>query len=794
MHKTLIRQLRRHLGAEDGDQLQRFLLGIAELGKRESHSEEMARGLAGFGSLIDRISETYDQYDRDLALRTRSLELSSDELTTANSRLQSELASRENAIARLRATAQSLQEESGFKGVSSESDDLDVLIELVSGLVQYRRESQKVIHEAQRALENQKFALDQHAIVSITDREGTIIYANDRFCEISGYTRQELEGANHRIVNSGYHPPEFFRDMWQSILAGNVWAGELQNKAKDGSVYWVAATIVPFLDDEQQPYQYVAIRTDITARHLASGKLQEQLHFVEELIEAIPLPVYVKDEDRKYRVLNRAFEQYFGISRSDYLGKTVFELLTADGAQVHDAHDRELLDTVSRQSYEAQIAQRDGILRDGIYHKATLTRPDGSISGLVGTISDITERKVLEHQMLAAKEAAEAANRAKSDFLANMSHEIRTPMNGIIGMIELALDTELEPEQQEFLGIARSSADGLLAIINEILDFSKIEAGKVGLEFVTFDLVAVITETLKLLQVSASQKGLQLRQDIAPEVPHHLSGDPLRLRQILLNLMSNAIKFTGQGNVELRASVDVAADRPLLHLAVADTGIGIPPDRQGHIFDAFAQEDASTTRRYGGTGLGLTICRHLVELMGGTIRVESAPGKGSVFHVLLPLIESSAPQTKGTAVRAGPAPEAAAGLNILVAEDNSVNQKVITTLLTKLGHRVVLATNGHEAIDQWTEGRFDLILMDMQMPLLGGIDATRLIRQREKERNMERFTPIYALTAAAMVDEQEKGLAAGLDGYLTKPIDRAALLQVLDHVASGRQAAEASAT
>ena len=641
MDKTLLRQMRRYAGVEDEAHLQRVLDEAAALSARPDIGEELKATLSGLGVLLERISVTYEQHNRDLALRSRSLELSSVELTTANNRIQAALVSREKAIERLRTTAHSLQEEAGLGRPTAQSENFEDLIEIISGLVQYRHESRKEIRTAQLALENQKFALDQHAIVSITDRNGTITYANDKFCEISGYTRAELEGSNHRIVKSGLHPPEFFLELWDCISAGRVWTGEIQNRAKDGRLYWVAATIVPFVDDTGIPYQYVAIRTDITSRHQAAATLQEQLHFVEELVEAIPLPVYVKDEARRYRLLNRAFEQFFGIDRKDYLGLTAFDLLTDEGARTHDERDRELLKSISRQSYEARIPNRNGTVRDGIYHKATLTRSDGSIAGLVGTISDITERKALEQAAMIAKDAAEAANRAKSDFLANMSHEIRTPMNGILGMLDLVLDGDLKAEQREFVDIARGSANGLLAIINEILDFSKIEAGKVILEVISFDLHALLAATVKLMQPGASDKGLRLHHEIAPEVSKSFTGDPLRLRQVLLNLVGNAIKFTEQGEVSLKASIeDSMGGQSMLLLAVADTGIGIPTDRQALIFDAFAQEDASITRRYGGTGLGLAICSRLISLMGGSITVDSRPGHGSAFHVRLPLLEA----------------------------------------------------------------------------------------------------------------------------------------------------------
>ncbi len=773
MHKTLMRQLRRTIGVEDGEQLQHLLAGIAGLAAREDIGAELARGLSGFGEMFERISGVYEQFDRDLALRTRSLELSSGELTASNRRLQSELAGRESAIARLRETARSLQEEAGFDGLSEQTENLDGLIEVVSGLVQYRRESQQAMRKVQREIENQKFALDQHAIVSITDRHGNITYANDKFCEISGYSRQELDGANHRLVGSGNHPPEFFRDMWATIAAGRVWAGEVQNRAKDGRLYWVAATIVPFLDEQQRPDQYIAIRTDVTAQHQAAEKLLEQLHFVEELIEAIPLPVYVKDEDQRYVVLNRAFEEFLGVSRADFLGKTVFELLPLDAAQGNDERDRELLKAVSHQSYEAKIPLRDGTVRDGLYFKATRTRADGSICGLVGTISDITQRKAWEQETLLAKEQAEAASRAKSDFLANMSHEIRTPMNGILGMTELALETDLTAEQGEYLRVVKSSTEALLTVINDILDFSKIEAGKMNIDSTMFDIQDVVGAALKNIAVRAHRKELELACHIDPQVPAVVVGDPGRLRQILLNLTGNAIKFTARGEVVV--SVDVSeqdADSTTIHFAVSDTGIGIPGDKQASIFEAFSQGDTSTTRKYGGTGLGLTISAHLVSLMKGRIWVESEPGRGSTFHFTVRFGIADAP----LAVSTPPPPEHLQGLPALVIDDNEVNRGILVETLAGWGVKAVSAASGHAGIEliESAPQRFAFVLLDALMPDLDGFETASLISAMPAEKR-----PVQIMLSSSGLNNAERWRSAGIAAYLGKPALQSELLEAI---------------
>jgi signal transduction histidine kinase/CheY-like chemotaxis protein/HPt (histidine-containing phosphotransfer) domain-containing protein len=413
------------------------------------------------------------------------------------------------------------------------------------------------------------------------------------------------------------------------------------------------------------------------------------------------------------------------------------------------------------------------------YNATTFYDRDRTLQGVFAAARDVTEGKRVEMELKQAKAAAESASRTKSDFLASMSHEIRTPMNAIMGIADLLAKTALSPEQDKYVQIFRRAGDNLLNLINDILDLSKVEASQLELEQTGFSLNELLEKVTEVVAVRAHEKGLALVCEIAPDVPTDLVGDPTRLRQVLLNLLGNAIKFTESGEVSLRVTLDADSSVPTaLRFKVSDTGIGIPGEKLGRVFERFTQADSSTTRRFGGSGLGLTISKRLVELMGGRIWAESGVGEGSVFSFAVPFeILVGATLRAAAPVDTGPEQPLPA-LRILLAEDSADNCVITVAYLEDTPYRIEIAETGAIACEKFTSGHFDLVLMDRQMPVMDGLTATRTIRAWE-QANGRLPTPIIALTASALKGDREMCLAAGCTAYLSKPIKQEVLLQAI---------------
>ena len=853
-----------------------------------------------------------------------------------------------------------------------------------------RLATEQTLQQTLQELAVQKTALDEAAIVAMTNAQGVITYVNDRFCQVSEYSREELLGQTHRLIKSDHHPPEFFRELWSTIAKGQVWHGEVKNRKKSGEAYWVDSTIVPFLDGQGKPYQYLAIRFEITQSKLAAEILQESEERFRTMADSAPILLWVADTHTLCTFFNQTWLRFRGRSLAEELGNGWTEGIHPD--DLAGCLNTYLTAFLKRQNFEMEyrLLRADGEYRWLLDVGVPRFLRDGSFAGYIGSCVDITDRKLIHEQLqeqlgqvlltrqltqkirsslaprlifqttaeqvgqafrvnrclihsyqkepkptfpvvaehlepgfmsmlgleipiegnphaqqmldsdevmvshdvfqdpllqplhklceqvqlksmmvirtsyhgkangaiavqqcdhqrtwtmreiellkavaeqvgiaLAqakllenererrrelveknnaleqAKWAAEAANRAKSEFLAMMSHEIRTPMNGVIGMTELLLTTSLNPRQRDYVETIRTSGDSLLTIINDILDFSKIEAEKMVLEPQIFRLREVIESVLELMATRATPKGLELAYRFDPSTPEVITGDSTRLRQILANLIGNAIKFTHQGEiiVAVKASPLVAWDEGdfnhktqgqvpesenemvfgpaathLLEFSIKDTGIGIPKNRLDRLFKAFSQVDSSTTRQYGGTGLGLAISQRLAQLMGGALWVQSEEGVGSTFFftILTTAVEQDLPLLENYPV------QDLIGKKVLIVDDNATNRQLLSEQIQQWQMIPITFAEGEAALSWLSEGHaLDLILMDLAMPRQDGLNVANAIRALPPYQTL----PMILLTSLG--SECLSPDASGtFNAIVHKPLRQALLLQTIHQVFS----------
>lgn len=653
--------------------------------------------------------------------------------------------------------------------------------------------------------------------VIITDPKFAIRYVNPAFTRITGYLPEEAIGKNPRILKSGFHDKEFYQRLYAALARGETFRGRLINRRKGTPVrseanpvpfspethYWAEAVISPIHDSQGNLLGYLGIQNDITQQVLKEERERRRAQHDALLAEvAMELQSPTPIPNRLVAVLKR-------ITQQDELALTGEYLMWCfEEGRLTLSHHHGEFDDATLADWQTLIAEEwfsnpalpapmkiyrgsprcvwavplrwmghdTGLIflftkGDQIFpHDELIRHFMNRLGELIGGMV-ISERSM--RLMRQAKEQAERLAQMRSEFLANMSHEIRTPMNGVLGMLRLLGETPLNPEQRELLDTAQQSAEHLMELLNDILSLAQYESGQVRLDKTPIDIGNLLKEAVNMVLPQARLKGILARMEVSADQPLYVKGDPLRLRQIVLNLLGNAIKFTHQGEVVARVKL-LSADADTLNLRfeVQDTGIGIPQDKREVIFDPFRQVDGSTTRKYGGTGLGLAICKKLVELMGGTIGVESQEGVGSLFWFDLKLPRATVPpsvlveQSQKRVVEQSKI----VGLRVLVAEDNLVNQKVVRRILEKWGVHCEIAENGLEVLEWLSREPFHLILMDCQMPRMDGFEATRRIRAYEEHTGRHLHIPIIALTANAMSEDRERCLQVGMDDYLSKPL------------------------
>ena len=570
---------------------------------------------------------------------------------------------------------------------------------------------------------------------------------------------------------------------------GTSISGEAQISSfrKGGSYTWGKA--VPLYDSSGNIIGAIESIRDITERKLMEEDLRRSREKYHNIFENSIMGIYQSIPGGRYLSVNTAFARLFGYESPEELIASVTDIGHQFYAnpQDRDRAIKTLLEQGFLEGYELEVKRKDGT--QFWVSMNTMIVQDENGTHYDGTVEDITKRKRAEEMLRAAKEAAEAATNTKSEFLANMSHEIRTPMNAVIGMTGLLINENLNAEQKECVNTIRSSGEVMLEIINDLLDLSKIDGGMMELERQPFALQECIEEAIDIVAVNASEKGLRLGYSFENDMPLVIIGDPARLRQILVNLLSNAVKFTEKGEVSVSlSSLMLEGGDYDIHFAIRDTGIGIPQDKADRLFQPFSQIDASMARKYGGTGLGLAISKKLVEMMNGRIWAESEAGKGSTFHFTIQAESTSDEYIDRNASKSYDLPKIAldddfgSDLSILLAEDNTVNQKVTQKMLKKLGFRADVAANGVEVLQALDRQTYDVVLMDVQMPEMDGLEATMAIRQKCSEG-----PKIIAMTASALKGDREMCLDAGMDDYICKPVRIQDLARVLKRYQSSAQ-------
>ncbi|HEX8876976.1 MAG TPA: PAS domain S-box protein [Phycisphaerales bacterium] len=627
--------------------------------------------------------------------------------------------------------------------------------------------------------------------VVITDRAGRVEWVNEGFTRMTGFSSEEIVGRKPGEVLQGpLSDQKEIQRIRDAVARGESVTAELLNYHKDGRTYMIRIEIEPLRNEDGSLNGFMAIESDVTAQRESERKIREQGERMATLVQNLPGVAFrvACDEHWTNLFVSDAIEKLTGYPASDFINNAVRDCASIthpDDLGTVESAVTEAIEKRSGYSVEYRIIHRSGAVR-WVNERASVIFDGDKPMYLDGAHYDITELRE-------AREAASAASQSKSEFLANMSHEIRTPMTAILGFADLLSESAArsgDAEAIDHVDTIRRNGQHLLALINDILDLSKIEAGKMTVESVDLSPRNLIEDALQTLAGRAAEKGIALRAEIAPDLPASIRSDPLRMRQVLLNLLGNAIKFTHHGSVTLRASV-VTGTTPLLRCEITDTGVGMTPEQVARLFRPFEQADSSTTRRFGGTGLGLRISRRLTELLGGGIEVSSEPGRGSRFVATFALTEG-ADSLAAIAVPVVEHETSLRDIRVLLAEDGVDNVRLITHVLRRAGASVTAVGNGEELLAALTvdgdassplrpHHGFDLIITDIQMPVMDGFEAVRRFRAAGGT------TGVVALTAHAMSGDREKCLLAGCDGYATKPVDRVSFIAVCRRVLQSKR-------
>ena len=626
------------------------------------------------------------------------------------------------------------------------------------------------------------------AAIMVMDSQEHIVTWNPLVEKMLGMGKADLFNKQVSVL---YPPKE-----WKRIRTLNVCRRGLISNiptkvlCKDGSSLNVGASMSVLKDSKDKTVGFIGIFYDVTREISAEHQMRESENKLRIILDNSAAAITMTDDKEQIVSWNSFTEKLLGMTADDLRLRPISSLYPPEEWKV--IRSLNIRKSGFKHHLETKAIRKDGTIIDVDLSVNILKDEHGKIVGSVGMFQDITERKRSDELVLQAKLAAEEANNAKSVFLAKMSHEVRTPMNAIIGMIDLTLDTELTEEQKDNLKVAKDAADNLLSLINDILDLSRAQAGKVVIEEIEINVPDIVKNVCKGLMILARNKGVDVVWSIDPAIPRLLVGDPVRLRQVIVNLVNNAIKFTHKGKVQVNVKMKSLTDKDCqVIFEIIDSGIGIPPKNLLHIFDVFTDAHNTTARRYGGTGLGLAICKKIVEMMGGSIEVDSKEGAGSTFRFTIlfgfkpEMFGNSAGEQKNKSDAVVSAvPAELLHLRILMAEDNTVNQRIAVRILEKLGWKVTVVNNGQEVLDLLTNQTFDVILMDDSMPLLSGIETTQVIRREEKQTG--HHVPIIAMTANAMAGDREKYFASGMDGYVSKPIDRNLLYEEIVNLVTQR--------